>query len=156
MNLYAKLLGPRTFDRSRLASIEKKIEELKNEPFVSELDFSVKEQEIDTAIKMMKKNKAIGIDHIASEMIIASADIMLPIYQRLFNAILNTTHYPILWKRGIMVTSINLGIHMIQITTGDRDRFMSGEVIQYNRLNRFISDRNEIGKEQIGFKKGTH
>ena len=83
------MLNSLGFDRSKLINIEKKVEELKNEPFFSELDFSIKEQEIDMAIKMPKKNKA---DHIASEMIIASADMMLPIYQNLFDAILNTAH----------------------------------------------------------------
>ena len=89
MNHYAELLGPKTFDISKPFGIEKKIEELRNEPFFSELDFSIKEQEIYTAIKVLKTHKAVGMDHIASKMIIASADKMLPIYQKLFNAILN-------------------------------------------------------------------
>ena len=107
---------------------------------------------MDTAIKMLKKSKAVGIDHIASEMIIASADIMLPICKKLFNAILNTAHYPSLWEKGIMVNLFKSGD---PYDTGNYRGLMINSclgklfnTVMNNRLDRFLSDRNKFVKSR--------
>ena len=85
------------------------IQKLKSEPFFSDLDFSITCDEVLRAVKSLKKNKAVGIDCVSNEMIVSSTDTMLKVYQKLFNAILNLTHYPHMWKRGIVVNLYKAG-----------------------------------------------
>ena len=106
---YSNLLGPKEYDPTKFAQIEERIQNLKNEPYFSELDFSVSDSEITLAIRSLKKKKAVGIDNISGEMIIASSAYMLQVYHKLSNSILCLTHYPQTWKRGILTNLFKTG-----------------------------------------------
>ena len=57
---YSNLLGPKEYDPTKLAQIEERIQNLKNEPYFSELDFSVSDSEITLAIRSLKKTKPLA------------------------------------------------------------------------------------------------
>ena len=99
INHYNKLLGPKNIDKSLMEKMEEKIAELRNEPYFSELDFMISNDEVLKGIQMLKKNKAVGVDHISGEMIISSTQVLLPVYQKLFNSILIGAYYPEVWKK---------------------------------------------------------
>ena len=128
-----------------------------NEPVFSELDFTITPEEIEQSIKTLKKNKAVGIDCISGEMIQCSSSHMMNGYVKLFNAILNTSHYPSAWKQGIIVNLFKSG----QQHDPDNYRGLSinsclakvFNTIMNNRLNNFLIEKNIIDKSQIGFKK---
>ena len=56
--------------------------------------------EIISCIKMLKRNKSCGPDHIFNEYIIATQDVLLPVYYQLFNLILDTGIFPKQWLCG--------------------------------------------------------
>ena len=72
INHYLKLLGPKSYDKDRTDMIKSEINNLKNEPFFSELDFTITIDEISKAIGALKNNKAVGIDQVNNEMLKAS------------------------------------------------------------------------------------
>ena len=99
--------------------------------------------EVLKGIQMLKKNKAVGVDHISGEMIISSTQVLLPVYQKLFNSILIGAYYPELWKKGIVVNLFKTG------DPYDTDNYRGltinsclGKVfnnIINNRLNKFVA-----------------
>ena len=50
-----------------------------------------------------------GIDNISNETIIFSKEIMVPIYKKIFNNVLIHHHYPLIWKKGILVNLLKNG-----------------------------------------------
>ena len=154
---YSKLLGPKEIDKRRENIITSKLEPLKADPYFSELDYAIKFDEISQAIKSIKMNKAVGIDCSSGEMIRCSADVMLGVYQKLFNSILNVSHYPRVWKRGIIVNLYKSGQRV------DTDNYRGLTInsclsklfntIINNRIFKYLLENNEISQSQIGFKK---
>ena len=157
INHYNKLLGPKNIDKSLMEKMEEKIAELRNEPYFSELDFMISNDEVLKGIQMLKKNKAVGVDHISGEMIISSTQVLLPVYQKLFNSILIGAYYPEVWKKGIVVNLFKTGdpydtYNYRGLTINSCLGKVFNNIIN-NRLNKFLVDNNKITKEQIGFKK---
>ncbi len=60
------------------------------------------EDEILGCIKNLKNNKAYGPDFIINEYIKATKDLMLPVYVKLFNVVLDTGVIPSDWLIGII------------------------------------------------------
>ena len=157
INHYSSLLGRKQFSNDHSHFVNEKIKQIMNEPVFSELDFTITPEEIEQSIKTLKKNKAVGIDCISGEMIQCSSSHMMNGYVKLFNAILNTSHYPSAWKQGIIVNLFKSG----QQHDPDNYRGLSinsclakvFNTIMNNRLNNFLIEKNIIDKSQIGFKK---
>ena len=57
------------------------------------LNIEISRDEILLAIKKLKNDKASGLDLIINEHIKATKNVLLPIYYKLFNVILNTGHF---------------------------------------------------------------
>ena len=70
--------------------------------------------EISLCIKKMKNNKAPGCDQVINEVLKNSADIMMPIFVKLFNLILKTGIFPEKWITGIVIP--------IYKKTGDKEK----------------------------------
>lgn len=66
----------------------------------SALNNPINQREISTAIKALKLNKSSGIDEIINEYIISTKHLMLPIYEKLFNIVLNSGTVPSDWIKG--------------------------------------------------------
>jgi len=125
----------------------------------NELNFRITEKEVKTVIKNLKCNKAVGLDHIANEMLKSGLDVLCTPLTKIFNIILNSGHFPTLWRndyispihkagsqsnpsnyRGITICS-NLG----KVFTA----------VLNNRLDNFVEDHKILKEEQIGFRHGS-
>ena len=70
------------------------------------LDFMITEREIRKATENLKNNRSPFSDKIRNEMIKASIDTLMPVYEKLFNSIL---------KQGIMSQSKFTRLHFIDV-----------------------------------------
>ena len=69
------------------------------------LDFSITENEVRKAASKLKNSKSPFSDKITNEMINASLDTLMPVYDKLFNSILPLGTMPQTWYGGL-ITSI--------------------------------------------------
>ena len=68
-----------------------------------ELDSPITTDEIDKAVHRLKRNKSCGCDFLLNEYFIESLDILSPHLLKIFNAILNSGHFPPEWSKGLIV-----------------------------------------------------
>ena len=66
------------------------------------LNSDITRDEIKNVIANLKNNKASGYDDVLYEHIKCTVDIILPIYQKLFNLVLNSSVIPEAWTQGII------------------------------------------------------
>ena len=135
------------------------LETMENQPNFCELDFSIKPSEITKAIKMLKNNKAPGLDKISNEMIKYSQHAMLPVLTNMFNKILRSGFYPKIWTEGYIVPiykkndkSDPINYRGITITNTLSKLFNS---VLNQRISNHLINNDTISKCQIGFKKGS-
>ena len=63
----------------------------------------ITENEIQSCINRLKSHKAPGLDNILNEYIKISADILMPIYLKIFNLIFSTGLFPDTWSQGLII-----------------------------------------------------
>ena len=157
INHYIKLLGPKVYNEDIANKIKAEIDNIKNEPYFSELDFSISNDEIYKATKSLKNNKAVGIDQTNKEMIKAALPIVCEHLKNVFNAMLCKKYYPKEWKIGIIVNLFKSG----DILNTDNYRGLTinsclakiFNTIMNNRLMSYLDKHSIISDMQIGFKK---
>ena len=123
------------------------------------LNSEIRNEEITQAIQKLKNEKSPGQDFILNEYIKASIETFLPIYNNLFNIVLNTGTFPSEWNIGI--------ISPIYKNKGNKNDPMNyrpitllsclGKVftsVLNNRLTIFLEENNIINENQTGFRKG--
>ena len=152
---FSKLLFDDKQNRSSL--LEERINEMLSCNSFSDLDFRITNDEIKKAISSLKCGKATGLDKISSEMIKASVNVLLSVYEKLFNAILRSGIYPTSWHDSYICPIYKSGSRSdpsnyrgIAITNILGKVF---SIILSNRLEKFITSNNLIDDTQIGFKK---
>ena len=138
-------------------TIDDKLEILEQSLIESNVDINtqITDSEILACAKLLKNKKAAFSDKIRNEMIRHSVETMLPVYNKLFNLILNSGNFPDTWCVG-SITPI--------FKNGDRDdpsnyrgicvssclgKFFL--IIINQRLLNFVQKHNLIHKSQIGF-----
>ena len=67
------------------------------------LNSPISAQEIDLCIKKLKTSKSSGLDNIINEYHKNTSHVLLPVYERLFNIILDTGIIPSSWVEGIII-----------------------------------------------------
>jgi hypothetical protein len=67
-----------------------------------ELDKPFTENEIETCIKGLNRNKSPGVDNILNEYILEGKTILIPILCKLFNVIVCTSRFPELWVKVLL------------------------------------------------------
>ena len=119
---------------------------------------SISKDEIMKAIKELKCNKAHGIDGVLNEYIKYTADLMINIWVKLFNRILDSGEIPSDWSTGIIIT-LNKGkgsqldpnnYRGITLLSCVGKLFTS---ILNNRLNAFLNVYGVLNENQAGFRK---
>ena len=130
---------------------------MEEERIFSELDIKISLKEIAKEIKNLKNNKACGFDLILNEMIKTSQLYLLESLQKIFNAVLSTGVYPKIWAKGYIVPIFKNGSkddpsNYRGITVGSYLGKLFGKIMN-TRLEKFLSSRNIISLEQIGFCK---
>ena len=73
-----------------------------NEINYDEINQTITENKILAAIKSLKNNKSSGLDNIVNEHLKSTIQVMIPIYKKLFNMILDTGIVPESWSCGVI------------------------------------------------------
>ena len=125
----------------------------------SALNQSFTETEIRNFVKNLKNNKAAGIDRILNEFIKHSIDIMIPLYIKLFNRVLDKGEIPDDWLTGIIIP-----IYKNKGSREDANNYRGitllsclGKLftsILNHRLTNFCEENNILKENQTGFRKG--
>ena len=110
-------------------------------------------------VNKLKNNKAVGIDRILNEFIKCSIDIMIPLYVKLFNKILDSGEIPEDWLVGLIIPIYkNKGskeeannYRGITLLSCLGKLFTS---ILNDRLTEFCENNAILNESQAGFRKG--
>ena len=130
----------------------------KNKVF-NELSFRITLNEVGEAVSRLKSGKAPGADNISSEIVKASACMILPLLTKLFNRILSHGSYPKIWAEGMITPLHKKGSQLSPdnyrgITISSSLGKLFG-IVMNNRLNKFCDDHNLIDERQSSHKKGA-
>ena len=114
----------------------------------SNFDYRITQKEIKSCISKLKPGKAVGMDRISAEMIKASVDQLLPVYDKLFNSIFRRGFYPSNWKQTFLVPLFKSGSHKDPSNySGIAINSALGKVLNMiltNRLESFAKEDNSI------------
>ena len=117
----------------------------------------ITEREIRKAAEKLKNNKSPFLDKIRNEMIKASIDTLIPVYEKLFNSILNQGTMPQTWCGGLITPIYKSGGRSdpanyrqegISVSSCLGKLFCS---ILNQRLLEYIISLNKLHKSQIAF-----
>ena len=119
------------------------------------LDYLITENEIRKAAKKLKNNKSSYSDKIKNEMIKASINDLMPVYYKLFNAVLNSGSMPQTWCGGLITPiyksagrSDPSNYRGICVSSCLGKLFCS---ILNQRLLEYVTTNHILHKSQIGF-----
>ena len=129
-----------------------------DDPSFEELDIAITFEEIETVIKALKRSKSSGLDGLLNEYFMESYDIIGGHLVDLFNAILNSGHFPDSWSVGILVPlhkkgdfqdpnnyrGITLVSCLAKIFTG----------VLNSRMSKWVENNDVISDSQFGFRSG--
>ena len=121
------------------------------------LDYLISDEEFDVAMCKLKANKAPGIDNILNEVLKVGKDFIKRYLITLFNRILSTGKYPLLWSFGLIVPvhkkddpSKAENYRGITLLSSLSKLFTS---ILNNRLYDYATKKGILKDEQGGFRK---
>ena len=124
----------------------------------SALNDPITESEIILSINLLKQNKSSGSDCIINEYIISTSHIMVPIYVKLFNDILESGNIPSDWVSGSIIP-----IYKNKGSKTDPENYRPVTLLSClgklftcilnNRLSKYMEDNNLLSETQSGFRK---
>ena len=123
------------------------------------LNSAITSAEIEKCISALKNSKSPGTDNILNEYIKNTKEMFLPLYVKLFNAILDTGLIPSTWIEGMIVPIYkNKGDE----TNAENYRLITliscfGKLftaVLNNRLNSYLEDNGLLNENQAGFRHG--
>lgn len=123
------------------------------------LNDKITKDKIMQAIRKLKNGKSPGIDQITNEYIKTSVHIFLPVYEDLFNTILDTGIFPSQWSIGI-ISPIYKGKGSNEDPSNFRPISLLsclGKVftsILNSRLTSFLDENSILNENQAGFREG--
>ena len=130
-----------------------------NIQLTNDLDIAITPDEVMKAIKNLKNNKSCGLDNIINEYIKSSTELLLPIYVRLFNKILNSGIIPDPWLTGKIVP-----IYKNKGDSKNPENYRPITILSClgklftaiinARLTIYIEENDLLNKNQAGFRKG--
>ena len=118
----------------------------------------ITENEIQPCVNRFKNSKAPGPDNILNEYTKISADILMPIYLKVFNLIFSTGLFPDTWSQGLIIPIHKKGDKMNpgnyrSITLLGRFSKLFTSIVN-DRITKFVEDENILSHAQAGFRKG--
>ena len=138
--------------------ILKELQELESIPVFNELDNRITDKEVLNTLRSLKNGKACGADLISNEMLKAGANLLLPVFTKIFNLSLSSGHFPNQWGQGRIMSIHKKGdVHDPSNYRGITITGCLGKVfngILNSRISSFLESRDIIKQEQIGFRKG--
>ena len=122
------------------------------------LNAAITEEEVICAIKALKNGKAVGIDEVRNEFIKHSSPLLISIYCKLFNKVLDSGIVPEQWVQGIIIP-----IYKGKGDTTQCDNYRGITLLSCvsklftsilnKRLTTFIDDNEILLANQAGFRK---
>ena len=119
------------------------------------LDYEISLEELENVCKKTKKGKAVGLDYICNEMLIALMNTYPELLLKLFNAILLSGDVLVDWSTGLIVPIYKDGPKLvpsnyrgITLSSCLSKIFLA---ILNNRLIKFVKDKNLLTPSQLGF-----
>lgn len=138
-------------------SVSNFISKKENWHIFNELSFHISDKEILTACKGLNNGKASGADMISNEMIKSSIGCMVSLWNKLFNKVIQSGHYPTLWRNSWLKPLHKGG------DTKDPNKYRGISIMSCvgklfcsvlnNRLVKFLEKRGSNSKMQLGFSK---
>ena len=128
-----------------------------NCPHETEEDnYPILREEVETAVKSLKKGKSAGVDNIPAELIQAGGDAMIDALTNICNKIWQTREWPTPWTQSLVITLPKKGnLQMCQNYRTISLISHPSKVMLKVPLNRLKPQAEEIiGEEQAGFKAG--
>ena len=114
--------------------------------------------EIEKCISSLKNSKSPGTDSILNEYIKSTKHLLLPVYVRLFNTILNTGIIPTAWVEGLIIPlyknkgdSLNVDNYRPITLLSCLGKLFTA--VLNNRLNTFLEDLDILKENQAGFRQ---
>ena len=136
-------------------TIDKKLQCLERNKMFNELDFCIKEKEIQKSLMQVKTNKAVGLDGICNEMLKCANKAMVNLMAKIFNTILLNGTYPKIWNRGYVSTiykskDIQDPNNYRCLTINSCFGKLFNRILN-NRLDSYLKNNEIINPCQIGF-----
>ena len=148
-----------SINNNKYVDISDEMNTLFSEPYFNSLDYKITQKEILEAAKLLKDNKACGIDNIPAEVIKCSMKYCIGWYENVFNFMYNNAVYPNLWRVGIVSNLFKKGDRYdpnnyrgLTITSCMSKLF---SIVLNRRLENYLKINGIIKPHQIGFKKGA-
>lgn len=121
------------------------------------LNTEISNDEILKAIKALKWGKAAGLDGILNEYIKVTANVMMPLYVKFFNLILDSGVIPDIWLQGVIIPIYKSGsmkepenYRPITVLSCIGKLFTS---VLNNRLNYYLESYEILEESQSGFRR---
>lgn len=162
---YFKTLNSYTLDAEEITSVPEILINPINFDNYQTIDSSqaslnnpISEIEILCAIKSLKLNKSGGADEIVNEHIISTKHLLMPVYVKLFNIILETGIVPSDWVKGNIIPIYKNKGNKLDPANYRPITLLSciGKVftaILNNRLSKYLNDNEILNETQSGFRK---
>ena len=109
LDYFNKLLSDSKIDQIKELETVQKLKDLEKIQTFTPLDFTLKPDEISSAIKTLKLNKAVGLDSVCNEMLKAGIDSLIAPITHLFNTIFSSSNFPHQWAEGYIIPLFKSG-----------------------------------------------
>ena len=134
------------------------LHKLEQEPFFSELDFRITENEITEALNRLNTKASPGPDKISGAFLVAGKEILMPMFKLFFQKLFSLASHPVSFAYNFLKSLLKKG------DPGDPDNYRGiaiGSMISklfnliiLERLEKRIRKFHPLSPNQIGFKKG--
>ena len=130
---------------------------LEQEPYFSDLDCRISNEEIDKALKRLNKTASPGIDRVSGKHILLAKETLKPLLNLFYNKLFSFSKHPVIFSLNFLKSIFKKGdtwdpenYRGIAIGSAIAKLF---KLIILDRLENHIQKSYPISQNQIGFKK---
>ena len=96
-------------DRNTSQSMIDELVKFEGEPAFSELDYTIKDSEINNALNKMNVTASPVVDKIPTTLLCQAKGILMPLYNLILNRIFTNATYPKMWRENFLKTIFKKG-----------------------------------------------
>ena len=145
-------------EHSTIIGMLNELQRLEYEPFFSEIDYRITENEIIKELDRLNSKASPGPDKISGGVLLAGKHILIPAFQLFFGKLFSSASHPICFSHNVLESLFKKG------DPGDPDNYQGiaigsmiskiYDLIILERLEKRINKFHPLSPNQIGFKKG--